>query len=78
MPRADAHILGLFAVFERIETQGALSGPIPAAFGCDGFLCRYDSHSVHWRGPGNGDIGIVTILHGRMHQLDRFREDFGA
>jgi hypothetical protein len=26
---------------------------------------------------GNGDIGIVTILHERMHQIDRFREDFG-
>ena len=23
------------------------------------------------------DIGIVTILHERMHQIDRFREDFG-
>lgn len=25
-----------------------------------------------------GDIGIVTVLHERMHQMDRFREDFGA
>lgn len=24
----------------------------------------------------NGDIGIVTILSERMHQIDRFREDF--
>jgi len=23
------------------------------------------------------DIGIVTVLHERMHQMDRFREDFG-
>ena len=26
---------------------------------------------------GNGDIGIVTLLHERMHQIERFREDFG-
>ena len=25
--------------------------------------------------PANGDIGIVTILHERMHQIDRFGED---
>jgi len=24
----------------------------------------------------NGDIGIVTVLHERMHQIERFREDF--
>jgi len=28
-------------------------------------------------GFSNGDIGIVTILHERMHQMDRFKEDFG-
>lgn len=26
----------------------------------------------------NGDIGIVTVLHERMHQVDRFREEFGV
>ena len=31
----------------------------------------------YWRYLSNGDIGIVTILHERMHQIDRFREDFG-
>jgi hypothetical protein len=25
-----------------------------------------------------GDIGIVTVLHERMHQIERFREDFGG
>jgi len=24
----------------------------------------------------NGDIGIVTILHERMHRIDRFRDVF--
>ena len=26
----------------------------------------------YWRKLSNGDIGIVTILHERMHQIDRF------
>jgi hypothetical protein len=26
---------------------------------------------------GDGDIGIVTILHERMHQIGRLREHFG-
>jgi hypothetical protein len=26
----------------------------------------------------NGDIGIVTLLHERMHRIDRFRDDFGS
>lgn len=76
--QADAYIQGLFALFDRIETHGALSRPIPAEFGCDGFFCRYESHFIYWRKLGNGDIGIVTILHERMHQIDRFREDFGT
>ena len=25
----------------------------------------------------NGKIGVVTILHERIHQIERFREDFG-
>lgn len=31
--------------------------------------------TVYWRRLSNGDVGIVTILHERMHQMDRFRED---
>ena len=32
-------------------------------------------HFVYGRRLGNGDIGIVTFLHERMHQIDRFRDD---
>ena len=50
--------------------------PIPAEFGVNGYFCRYERHYVYWKKLGNGDIGIVTILHERMHQIDRFRGDF--
>jgi len=54
-----------------------VSKPIPAEFGVDGYCFRYERHFVYWRRLSNGDIGIVTILHERMHQIGRFREDFG-
>lgn len=75
--QADRYIEGLFEAFARIERHGVLSRPVPAAFGVDGFTFRYESHVVYWRRLADGDIGIVTILHERMHQIDRFREDFG-
>lgn len=75
--QADRYITGLFAAFERIVTHGVNSKPIPAEFGVVGFFFRYERHFVYWRKLDDGDIGIVTILHERMHQIGRFREDFG-
>lgn len=76
--QADHYISGLFASFERIESHGVLSRPVPAEFGVDGFVFRHDRHFVYWRRLSSGDIGIVTILHERMHQIDRFRDDAGS
>lgn len=75
--QADRYISGLFAAFDRIESHGVTSRPIPAEFGVDGFFFRYERHVVYWRRLSDGDIGIVTILHERMHQIESFREDFG-
>lgn len=73
--QADRSITGIFAAFDRIESRGVVSKPVPAEFGVDGFYFRYERHFVYWRRLSNGDIGIVTILHQRMHQIDRFRDD---
>ena len=73
--QADRYITGLFAAFDRIESRGVVSKPIPAGFGVEGFYLRYERHVVYWRRLSDGDIGIVTILHERMHQIDRFRDD---
>ena len=75
--QAEKYIAGLFAAFDEIEDRGVASKPIPAEFGVDGFFFRYEHHFVYWRRLSNGDIGIVTILHERMHRIDRFRDDFG-
>lgn len=76
--RADSYITGLFATFDGIATHQTLSRPIPAEFGLEGYFFRYEHHYVDWRHLSNRDIGIVTILHKRMHQIDCFREDTGV
>lgn len=75
--QAHRYITGLFEAFDGIATHRAHSSPIPAEFAIDGYFFRYQRHFVHWRRLSNGDIGIVTLLHERMHQIDRLREDFG-
>lgn len=74
--QAEAYLTGLFAAFEKIETRGVMSKPVPAEFEVEGYFFRYEHHFVYWRRLSNGDIGIVTVLHERMHQLDRFKDDF--
>lgn len=76
--QANRYITGLFAAFEKIESRGVVSKPVPAEFGVDGFFFRYERHVIYWRRLSDGAIGIVTILHARMHQIGRFREDFGV
>jgi plasmid stabilization system protein ParE len=75
--QADRYVTGLFEAFGKIAAHGVASRPIPAEFGVQGYFFRYGKHFVYWKRLGNGDIGIVTVLHERMHQIERFREDFG-
>jgi len=74
--QAERYITGLFDAFGRIESRGVASRPVPAEFGVQGWFFRYERHFVYWRRLADGRIGIVTILHERMHQMARFREDF--
>jgi len=77
LEQADRYITGLFEAFGGIDAHRVVSKPIPADFGVSGYFFRFERHIVYWRRLSNGDIGIVTILHERMHQMDRLREDFG-
>lgn len=74
--QAERYITGLFKAFDLIESHGVASRPVPAQFGVQGFFFRYEHHFVYWRRLSNGDIGIVTVLHERMHQIERLRADF--
>lgn len=73
--QADAYVIGLFEAFDNIPTGAITSRPIPAEFEVDGYVFRYRRHFVYWKRLGDGAIGIVTVLHERMHQMDRFLED---
>ncbi|GGI80022.1 plasmid stabilization protein [Polymorphobacter multimanifer] len=73
--QASRYLHGLFAQFEDIAARRVVWRSIPAEFEVEGFYCRHEQHFIYWRLLSDGVIGIVTILHERMHQLDRFRED---
>ncbi|BET25454.1 hypothetical protein RGQ30_09550 [Limnobacter thiooxidans] len=49
---------------------------VPAEYGVKGFFFPYERHFVCWQRLSNNDIGIVTILHERMHQIARFQDNF--
>ena len=76
--QADRYIGGLFERFEAIAARRFPWRPVPAEFGVDGYVGRYEKHFIYWKVLDDGEIGIVTVLHERMHQRDRFREDFPA
>lgn len=73
--KAESYIAGLFNAFEKIGTHEVFSRPIPADFGVEGFFFRYEKHFVYWKYLHNGEVGIVTILHERMHQIERFKDN---
>ncbi|WP_321857935.1 type II toxin-antitoxin system RelE/ParE family toxin [Paraburkholderia tropica] len=75
--QADRYIAGLFDAFDGIADHQTPSRPVPAEFGIQGYFFRYEHHFVYWRLLSDGNVGIVTVLHERMHQIDRFRDDFG-
>ena len=75
--QAEAYIVGLFDCFAKVGTSEVFSRPIPAEFGVEGFFFRYEKHFVYWRYLTGGVVGIVTILHERMHRIGRLKEEFG-
>jgi len=73
--KAQKYVRGLFDKFKAIAARQFPWRPIPAEFGVEGFFCRYEKHVIYWRLLDDGSVGIVTILHERMHQIERFKED---
>jgi toxin ParE1/3/4 len=72
--QADRYIHGLFDLFQAIAERRTLWRPVPAEFGVTGYFCRYEKHFIYWKLLSDGSVGIVTILHERMHQMEAFRE----
>jgi toxin ParE1/3/4 len=73
--QADRYVQGMFARFEAIATREFPWRAIPAIFGVSGFFCKYEYHFIYWKLLTDGTVGIVTILHEKMHQIDRLKDD---
>jgi plasmid stabilization system protein ParE len=73
--RSQAYVAGLLETFERIARGEAQSRPIPAEFDATGYVTRYRSHLIYWLNLDPDTIGIVAVLHERMHQTRRFHDD---
>ena len=73
--QAEAYVRGLFKCFDKIAAREVVWRAVPVDFGVEGFFARHEHHFVYWRILSDGSVGIVTILHERMHQMDRFRSD---
>jgi toxin ParE1/3/4 len=73
--QAKRYIKGMFARFEAIAAREFPWKAIPAEFEVSGFFCKYERHFIYWKVLADGTVGIVTILHERMHQIERFRDD---
>ncbi|WP_294330100.1 type II toxin-antitoxin system RelE/ParE family toxin [uncultured Sphingomonas sp.] len=71
--QADAYIRTLFERFGAIAAKRVPWRPLPAEFGVPLYFARAEHHIVYWRERADGVIGIVTILHERMHQLEQLR-----
>lgn len=73
--QAHRYIDGIFERFEQIANQEIFWHPIPAEFEVEGYFTVYEKHYIYWKKLSSEKIGIVTILHERMHQINRFKED---
>ena len=72
--QADSCVTGMFEACGNIGEGTVGSRPIAAEFEVDGFWFRYRKHYVYWKILDDGTIGIVTVLHERMHQVGRMLE----
>ncbi|MFD0981489.1 type II toxin-antitoxin system RelE/ParE family toxin [Tropicimonas aquimaris] len=71
--QAVTYITGQFAAVDQIDTGGVMSRSVPAGFGVEWHFFGYARHSMYWRRFPDGDIGIGTILHDLMDQMDSSR-----
>lgn len=71
--QADRYVRRLFERFAAIAAKRVPWRVLPADFDVPLYYARAEHHIVYWRERADGAIGIVTILHERMHQLEQLR-----
>jgi toxin ParE1/3/4 len=74
--QAERYLRGMLDRFEAVAARRIPWRAIPAEFGVNGYFCRYERHMIYWKELSDGRIGIVTILHERMHAIGRLSAEF--
>ena len=72
--QADKYLSGLFARFEAIVSKEVLWRPVPPEFEIEAWVSRYEHHYIYWKQLDDGRVGIMAILHERMHQSERLSD----
>jgi toxin ParE1/3/4 len=76
--QAERYLTGMFQAIDGIADGTTRSRAVPASFGVQGFYTRFEHHYIYWHRLQDGSVGVVSILHERMHQQRRVREEFGS
>ena len=71
--QADRYIEFLFQYFSDVSAKNVIWRAVPAEFGVEGYFGKCEHHFIYWKFLSEGDIGIVAILHERMHQIELIR-----
>lgn len=82
--QADTYIRGLHAHLQRLCDNRLIWRrlpqrlAVPADVKLIAYFSRYEHHYVFFRELGNGDLGVMSILHERMDMAVRLKEDLAA
>lgn len=72
--QADKYLSGLFFRFEMIVSKEVLWRPVSPEFEIEAWVTRYEHHSVYWKQLEDGRVGILAVLHERMHLVARLAD----
>lgn len=73
--QADLYLRALLTHIESLGERTYSWKPVPYPECKGACFARHEHHYVFFRVLGNGDIGVITVLHGKMDLPVRFIED---
>ena len=76
--QAGRYIETLFAYFRDVASKNVTWRSVPAEFEVAGHFGKCEHHFIYWKVLKSGDVGIVAVLHERMHQIERIQDLFGS
>lgn len=71
--QAERYLTGLFTRFGDIVARRTPWRSVPPEFEVEAWFCRYEHHVIYWKERADGRVGIMAILHERMHQAAQLR-----